>query len=82
MISQFNTGNVTSIFSSIMKWMDLEIAPNVGDDIEAKKYNNMISTYVEVSEKEIKTIVAIVIIVIPVIILAIGVIIWLRRRHL
>lgn len=82
MISQFNTGNVTSIFSSIMKWMDLEIAPNVGDDIETKKYNDMVSTYVEVSEKEIKTIVAIVIIIIPVIILAIGVIIWLRRRHL
>lgn len=82
MVSKFNTGNVTSIFSSIMRWMELEIAPNVGDDIEAKKYNDMVSTYVEVTATETKVIVAVVIVVIPVIILAIGLIIWLRRRNL
>jgi len=66
-----------------MTWMDLQATSNVGDSIEAKEYSNIYnSSYVSVTETQLKVIVAIVMVALPIIIVLLGVIIWFRRRHL
>lgn len=65
-----------------MDWMNMESSSNVGDSIEAKRYNNRITSAVIVTESHQTVIAVAVMIVIPLIILIVGLVIWLRRRHL
>ncbi len=73
--------NALYMIQNILSWMNLEVAKNVGDSIEAKDYNSM-SSIVEVTEKEVKTIALVVALIIPLVILAVGIVVWFRRRHL
>ncbi len=70
------------IVASSMKWMKLESKSNVGDSIEARKYNNGVRSAVVVTDNQMTALVIVTMIAIPLVILAIGLIIWLRRRHL
>ena len=65
-----------------MKWMKLESKSNVGDSIEARKYNNGVRSAMVVTDNQMTALVIVTMIAIPLVILAIGLIIWLRRRHL
>ena len=70
-----------TILRYVIEWMGLEASSNVGDSIAAKEYNTGTS-HVDVTEQQTKWIALSVTVAIPVVILAVGVIIWLRRRHL
>ena len=72
-----------SIMLTSLEWMDLSSQKNVGDSIEAKEYTSASnSSYIEVTENQGIIIRTIVMIVIPAIIVLLGLVIWLRRRHL
>ena len=78
----FFGNSAINVVKDSLEWMDIETVENPADSIEAKSYNSVMSSIVDVTEKETKVIAIIVAIVIPVIILIIGLVVWLRRRHL
>ena len=65
-----------------MNWMDLSGSANVGDSIRAKKYNNIITSSINVTETQQRTIAIVSMLVVPGAILVCGLVVWLRRRHL
>ncbi len=78
----YGTANPEKIMTTSLEWMDLQSNTNVGDSIEVKKYNSNITTIMQTSAKQAKTIVIITMVIIPLIILAVGVAVFIRRRHL
>lgn len=83
MIQQFFGQSTTNgLLRCSMEWMDLSGAANVGDSIEAKRFNNLVKSGVVVTATQQRTLAILVIVAIPVVILACGLVVWLRRRHL
>ncbi len=76
-IEQFGTGMDGETLIRALNWMYDNT--NEGDLIPAKEYN---TNSIVVSETTSNVLAVVSIIVVPVIIMAVGFIIWLRRRHL
>lgn len=82
MAQMFGSTTTQTVLSTSMEWMDMGVNENIGDTIEVKKYNSIMTSRVEATENQVKTIAIISIFVVPGIILIIGIIVFIRRRHL
>ena len=80
-LEEFGSESARKIMNESMRWMELDIKSNVADTIEAKKYNNQINSYVDVTKKDATVITILVMIVLPLVIIAAGFTIWIIRRH-
>ena len=80
-LEEFGSESARKIMNESMRWMELDIKSNVADTIEAKKYNNQINSYVDVTKKDATVITIFVMIVLPLVIIAAGFTIWIIRRH-
>lgn len=78
-LNDFGANEAEEMILSALEWMDVDSKSNVESLIPAKEYSN--ATFY-VTEKQEKIISLVTMLIIPAAILAIGVIVFFRRRHL
>ncbi len=81
-LTYFGAENPKSIMKYSMEWMNMGSKSNVGDSIEAKTYNSGITSIVNATQNQVKVFTILTMIVIPAVILIIGIVVFIRRRHL